>query len=266
MEGTTIGAGTAGPNFVGVGVQKAGTTWVAWILEQHPQIHFAKEKELSFFTRRFHKGWKWYETHFCDKGDRIAGEFSVNYIYSPRPEPTRKQFYPNFNPRPALLFWRKAPSARLELFRRYRGLQVFAMFRDPAERAWSHYWYWRRRRERMGKPIVPFEKMFADDGRWIRLQGMYASHYEDWRKSFPAMGIFFYDDLKSDPYGLASDIYRFLGVDDEFEPKIDKRFHEGNYPPMPRETRAKLVEAYRGQIDHFASMTSRDLRHWTQVD
>ena len=60
-----------GPDFVGVGIQKSGTTWVGWILEQPPEV-LMRKKEISFFVRYFHRGWNWYESWFEDKGQRRA--------------------------------------------------------------------------------------------------------------------------------------------------------------------------------------------------
>ena len=57
-----------GPDFVGVGVQRAGSTWVAEMLRQHPEV-WMREKEISFFTRHYHRGWDWYEAHFAGRRD-----------------------------------------------------------------------------------------------------------------------------------------------------------------------------------------------------
>ena len=156
-----------GPDFVGVGVQKAGTSWAGYVLAQHPGL-FINKKEISFFVRFYHKGYSWYHAWFEDKNGRLAGEFTQSYIISPRPDPEHREFYPNWNPRRRIFFWREQPSARDELKAHYPDVRVFAMFRNPVDRAWSAYWFWRRRKERIGKRFVEFEKMWADDGRWIK--------------------------------------------------------------------------------------------------
>ena len=250
-----------GPDFVGVGVQKSGTNWLADVLGQHPDV-LIRKKEISFFVRHFHRGYGWYESLFEGKDGRLAGELSVNYIYSPRPDSTHREFYPRWNPQRSLEFWRRYPSACDALRTRCPGLRVFGLFRNPIERAWSHYWHWCRRRERNRKPIVPFERMFADDGRWIQTQGHYADLLAAWRKRFPDMGVFFYDDIKADPRVLARAIYRFVGVDEGFEPKLSRRVNVGDYRSMPESVRALLLETYRDQILRFQEMTGRDLSHW----
>ena len=157
-------------------------------------------------------------------------------------------------------------SARDELVAHYPGLRVFAMFRNPVDRVWSHYWYWRNRKVRLRKGFVPFERMFADDGRWIRLQGDYADLLSHWREAFPDMGVFLYDDMRADPAALARSVYRFVGVDEGFAPALSKKVNLGKYEPMPRQTRERLVEAYRDQVVRFAAMTGRDLSGWLDVE
>jgi len=254
-----------GPDFVGVGVHKAGTSWLGTMLAQHPRL-FINKKEISFFVRFYHKGYRWYHRFFKNKNGRFAGELTVSYITSPRPDPQHREFYPKWNPRRLIFFWRKQPSARDELKKWYPGVRVFAIFRDPADRAWSAYWFWRRRKERLGKRVVDFETMWRDDGRWIRTRGMYADQLAYWREAFPDFGVFFYDDIKSDPVGLAQSAFRFLGVDDTFVPEgYDRKVNKTDYNPMPPEIREMLVEYYRDQIIRFAEMTGRDLSHWLRV-
>jgi len=264
MESTTlITPRSEGPDFVGIGVQKCGTTWLGDILSQHPDV-LVEKKEISFYTHHFHKGYNWYHNWFKEKNGRIAGEITVSYLFLPRPDSFHKEFYPKRNPKRTLLFWRKQPSARDQLLEHYPGLRVFAIFRNPADRAWSHYWFWRNRRERMGKRIVPFEDFFAADARWVQTHGLYADHLAYWREAFPDMGVYLFDDLKNDPDTLIKDLYRFVGVRDDFTPVIGEKVNAGRYEKMPKEVRTQLIAHYRDQIERFSVMIGRDLTPWLQ--
>jgi hypothetical protein len=253
-----------GPDFLGVGVQRAGSTWVTNVLRQHPQV-WMRRKEISFFTRHYHRGWGWYEKHFAGRDDRTAGEFSVNYFYAPRPDSTHREFYPRWNPRRKVQFWRELPSPRHALARRYPDLRVFVVLRNPVDRAWSHYWYWRSRRAHSRKRVVPFERMFADDGRWIDTQGRYADHLAHWQQVFPRMGVFFFDDLRERPAEFACELYRFVGVDPHFAPKTSERINARPYEPMPPELRRALVAHYGDQVERLQEMVGRDLSGWLSV-
>jgi hypothetical protein len=254
---------SAGPDFIGVGAQKSGTSWIGYVLAQHPQI-FCPRKGVNFFVRYFHRGYGWYQHWFDDRGGRKAGEISSNYLYSPRPDAAHKQFYPRWIPRERLFFWRRRPSARDEIHARYPDVKVFAIFRNPIERAWSHYWMWRNRKERIGKAkrVVPFHQMFRDDGRWIRTQGYYGHYLAHWREHFPDMGVFFYDDLQRDPLGLARQLFGFLEVDPDFVPETDEPIFKGSYEPMADADRALVVEAYREDNRRFSELVGRDFSHW----
>ncbi len=253
-----------GPDFVGIGVQKSGTTWAGDILAQHPKILIQK-KEISFFVHHFHKGYDWYEKWFQGRGNGIAGEFSVNYIYTPRPESTIKEYYPKWNPRRKLLFWRNNPSARDELKRCYPEVKVLAFFRNPIQRAWSHYWFWRNRRELNRKCVVSFQQMFKEDGRWLQLQGNYADLLSFWRHSFPDLGVFLFDDIQERPVALTRELFEFVGVDPGFVPVFSGAVNSGDYPLMPKDIQRDLIEYYREQILCFAAMIGRNLDHWLVV-
>lgn len=250
-----------GPDFVGVGMQKCGTTWLADALVQHPGV-MMDQKQLDFFVRYFYKGYKWYNSWFKDRNGRKAGEYTPNYIISPRPESFRKEFYPSWNPRRIICFWQKQASARDELKAHYPGVKVLAIFRNPIERAWSSYWSRLNRKARIGKSYVPFQKMWDDDGRWIRTCGFYSKHLSHWREVFPDMGVYFYDDILNDPAGLLRDVYRYIGVDDTFVPDVSRKIHTGNYDAIPLETKEMLIDFYRDEISNFSAMTGRDLSHW----
>jgi len=87
-----------------------------------------------------------------------------------------------------------------------------------------------------------------------------------WCEAFPDFRVFFYDDIKTDPVGLAQSLFRFIGVDDTFVPEgVERTMNRTDYNPMPPEIRQMLVEYYRDQIMRFAEMTGRDLSHWLRV-
>ena len=74
------------PNFVGVGARKAGTTWLAECLREHPEIFMSTPKELSYFGKRYRtsRSEEWYLSHFQHAGDyRAVGEYSPSYIRDP---------------------------------------------------------------------------------------------------------------------------------------------------------------------------------------
>ncbi|MFT4684416.1 MAG: hypothetical protein ACI863_001019, partial [Flavobacteriales bacterium] len=64
-------------NFYCVGAQKAGTTTLHDILNQHPDVFLPKTKEAHFFDNdeKFEKGLEWYENTFFNESsnEKILG-------------------------------------------------------------------------------------------------------------------------------------------------------------------------------------------------
>lgn len=144
-------------------------------------------------------------------------------------------------------------------------MKILAFFRNPVQRAWSHYWFWRNRRERNHKRIVSFQQMFEEDGRWLRLQGHYADQLSFWRRSFPDIGVFLFDDIRERPHDLAKELFEFVGVDPEFNPVFPGAVNPGRYPSMPVDMQENVIEYYREQVLSFAARIGRDLDHWLTI-
>lgn len=75
------------PNFIGIGAERCGTTWLHEILAAHPGIYVpSRRKELRFFNLNYEKGLPWYEKYFPTntKGSNYTavGEVTPGYFYS----------------------------------------------------------------------------------------------------------------------------------------------------------------------------------------
>lgn len=72
------------PNFLIIGAQKAGTSWLAYQLEKHPEIYLPK-KEIHYFDKGFNyqKGLSWYEKQFDEVTEQKAiGEKTPEYLWA----------------------------------------------------------------------------------------------------------------------------------------------------------------------------------------
>ena len=52
------------PTFIGLGAQRAGTTWAYNCLAEHPQVFMSRKKELHFFYVNYSRGLDWYRRQF----------------------------------------------------------------------------------------------------------------------------------------------------------------------------------------------------------
>jgi len=72
------------PDFLIIGVQKSGTTWLARMLRQHPDVHMPGN-EVHYFDKvhNYKKGEEWYRGHFTGAERKQAvGEKTPDYIWA----------------------------------------------------------------------------------------------------------------------------------------------------------------------------------------
>ena len=52
------------PNFICIGAQRAGTTWLYHCLKEHPEVFVPEKKELRFFNYHYSDGIEAYKQNF----------------------------------------------------------------------------------------------------------------------------------------------------------------------------------------------------------
>lgn len=185
------------PDFLVIGAEKAGTTWLYEVLRSHPQIFLPDAKELHFFNSmdsngrrndRFENGLVWYENHFATapKG-AICGEATPMYLCDPL-APSR--------------IHQLCPSARL-----------IVILRNPISRAWSHF----RMARAKGHITESLDRLIAEQDPRILGRGLYARQLAHWFALFPRnqFSIHFFEDIVSRPRPTLSRIASWLNVDPE---------------------------------------------------
>ena len=90
-------------DFIGIGAQKAGSTWLYKNLSQHPQVNINKKEinffndKFSFYSKRFgsnyDKGLDWYKLKLNIEENQLNGEITPNYLYDSKvPKRINKHF------------------------------------------------------------------------------------------------------------------------------------------------------------------------------
>ena len=201
------------PNFMVIGVPKAGTTWLWTVLKQHPDIYVSTEKEINFFNNKlnYSKGIEWYRHHFSSCTHEYAiGEFTPNYlrVIDNKEESELNNSTINI---PSLIY------------KQYPNIKLIVSLRDPVKRAVSAYYH------HIGSGFLsPFQK-FSEVShiRGITSTGFYYSHLCKWLKYFnkdQIMILIYEEDILQDKENTLLRILQFLNVDEFFEPKrIDRR-------------------------------------------
>lgn len=203
------------PNFFIIGGVKCGTTSLYRYLQQHPEIYMPRVKEPQFFAyegepparRPAHMvtTLKEYVALFdAVSGERAIGEASPTYLY--------------YSERVAPRIRRHVPNPRL-----------IACLRNPVERAFSQF----QMAVKLGKETcVDFAQgLRAESSRvqkgWGPIfhytrQGFYYEHLRRYMDLFgrDRVRVYLLDDFARNPISVLQDIFRFLGVDDRFIPKV----------------------------------------------
>jgi hypothetical protein len=110
------------PDFLIIGAQKSGTTWLADQLSLHPGIFMAPE-EIHFFDKaqNFSRGVKWYSEHFAKAGPgQLASEKTPDYLWA------------NGDGAEGHL-----PDVHLKLYQTLPAARLVVVVRNPVERALS---------------------------------------------------------------------------------------------------------------------------------
>jgi hypothetical protein len=183
-------------DFIGVGAEKAATTWLADCLREHPEIFVPKQKELFFFNEydphflevknyKYSKGLGWYEKYFQNADEEnLKGEVSPTYLYCKKAAKRIKKNFPN--------------------------AKILIILRDPVERAYSQYIHDLRLGLLDG---MSFNEAITKH-RSYKIKSTYSDHVKNYFDIFSKKNVLVLvlDDIEKNPSEEIKIVYRFLGV------------------------------------------------------
>ena len=241
-----------GPDFVGVGTGKAGTSWWYSLIMQHPQIEANRlgRKELSYF---YHYGYSdipecdidTYKQAFAAPPGSLCGEWSPGYLnfpfcieYLAKAAPKAKILIILRNPVDRTisqlnqLYSVRAKAFNLEPDMEYI-LKVYSFYPE----ALCHINYTRSLRQLL---------RYYDRSQLLILQ---------------------YEKCQKDPIKEISDTYQFLGIDENFIPAdIDKKINKRPYvvPPLNETERKRLAEYFSDDVFEIVNLFPEiELKLWS---
>ena len=267
------------PDFIGIGAQKAGTTWLARNLAPHPEIHMPR-KEVHYFDRKMRDrsnvvtrlfGKSKNDEQWRRQVRRIPSqviknpsleELRWNYRYYLRPyddrwyaqifEPKRGKVSGEITPAYSALDREKVahvhglmPDAKLIFF-----------MRNPIERVWSQTVMSFDKAEKGSAESVAEKEIFKKIGRTSTSKlSNFLRTFENWGAFYPDERFFvgFLEDTAYLPEDLLEGVYGFLNVDTTFRPpQADKKVHSRSAATMPSKVAVHLAHNYRDEIARLA--------------
>lgn len=185
-------------NFLVVGAQRSGTTALYRFLKQHPSICMSNTKEV----------------HFFDNDNIFSSRCNYSIYHDHFININRKSMFGEVTP--IYMYWKTAP-ARIKAYN--PEMKLIFILKNPADRAYSHYWLARRNR----KESLPFflairlEKLraFKQDRVHSYIdRGFYSVQIERMRRYFPMQQMLFLknEELIYNHHDSMRRIFNFLGI------------------------------------------------------
>ncbi|WP_298497229.1 sulfotransferase domain-containing protein [uncultured Maritimibacter sp.] len=177
------------PSVIFVGPTKCGTTWIDSYLRGRPEVALPVfQKETFFFDKAFHRGVDWYKAQFGQQTG-IGVEVAPSLFHKAQ--------------------------ARENLAATIPDAKIVIVYRDPLDRAVSHYFHYRKAGERQ-MPIADMARVHPD----IVEAGLFKTHAAVWERLFPGKVAYLkYATLKSDPLAFCEEVCSIIGIENVGKPQ-----------------------------------------------
>jgi len=173
------------PNFLFIGPDKSGSTWLQARLSKHPQVFLPAAKDTYFFGAEFGRGLAWYEGHFAGAKPEhvIVGEICHDYLFDAEAADRIHELIPK--------------------------AVLMVCLREPVDRAFSAYLNMRRN----GWDIGTFAEAAASHPELLD-HSRYGKHLSTYLERFPAEQIVvtWFDELSADPQAFLDTVTDALGI------------------------------------------------------
>jgi hypothetical protein len=290
------------PTFLGIGAQKAGTSWLHYLLKRHPEAWLPPEKELHYFDRspeypspsflatssplaRLRGSEPWERKQMRDGARKLMAALRERDIKRARwvtrryfgyygDDWYRKVFRPagtasavgEITPSYSIL-----ESEDVAKIRRLNpDMRLVFLIRHPVDRAWSAIRFFIEK----GRPDAATEpperiiqrlqwKNMARRGDYERTLEVFLEHFDS-----DQLLVGFYDAITNDPTGLLDGVTDFLGISrfDHSTLNTGVRINASVPAEMPPEVRAYLVETYDPMIQRLAKRFGGYAERWRDPD
>lgn len=231
-------------NFLGIGAQKAGTTWLFQKLRLNRGISFPAGKEVHFWDEKFPGGIDWYRSLFSGQkfDGKVCGE--ITPAYSILPIETIRECHVNFP-----------------------DLKLVYLLRNPIDRAWSA-----AKMTLAGSKMEIHEvsdKWFIDQfkSRGSLMRGDYESCLRNWLACYTRENLLvcFFEEILGEPEVLLKKCFQHLGVHEDlydWNAGLKSPVRRGIQADIPPNLRSVLEEIYRPKIESLEEYLGADLAAW----
>lgn len=265
------------PDFLIIGPQRTGTSWLANNLEWHPEVFFSNPKEIFYFNnlgkpenRRHQSDYlEWYLNFFQPSAQQRLKRSVAYFRYY-------KEFFKikAVGEGTATYGGMVAPEVIDEILLMNPRIKIILMLRNPVKRAWAHC-----KKDLSNQSVVneqyrsieeiPIKEIkdFVTSGYQIKC-GKVSEIHELWLNKVGQdnllVGVF--DDLREDPAGLLLNVMQFIGVRSEEKflthrmgRVVNKTDNRNEKRDIPQEIEDLLSDLFADQIQWVNQKAGREL-------
>lgn len=201
---------------MGIGVPRAGTTWLYQLMASHPEIYVPEQrKEVHFFDRYYDRGYQWYSQFF------------------PLPQEQNSQYKAIGEITPHYLYCDKCPERIAQLS---SVNKLILLLRDPVSRAYSHYLF-RVRVDNYSESFEDFIDFVPEAIEW----GFYSKGLENYLRYFSKNQflVLIYEHIFDDLDFTQNKLAAFLDINSNFfSPSVVNAKVNKSYQPKLKRTYA----------------------------
>ena len=266
------------PGALCIGAQKAGTSWLAQMLGQHPQVWIPPFKEVQYFNHLFipeHR--RWIAWHYRQKPQEIRDRHARRGIPMP-PEldaylngATRgKMFHNQWYKR---IFAPAPPSAMpMDFTPEYSTLpaegvdyvanflpkaKIIYLIRHPVDRAISQLRMNLQRERRQPRTLADW--MAELDNPVLYDRGDYASYLPRWQARYPGMLVLPFGRIAREPQAVMDAVEAHLGINPWPYANMAERVFANRDPlQLPSQAIAALETRLAPQLDFLKDHLGAD--------
>lgn len=275
------------PDFICIGAQRGGTTWLYRQLQRQPKVWLPPVKEVHYFDRKGQaeglsllwqsKRWR---GEALRQTAKALGRLSLvdlwwirRFFLDARTEEWYRQL---FNPGTTQVCGDLTPAysilnsdAVAEVHALMPEVKILFIMRDPVKRAWSHAIKGLVFDQGIAREQVS-DQRFIDhfESDFSRLRGNYIRTLDIWQGFFPEEQLFiaFMEDIVSRPSELIEDICGFLGVASagagNFAADGERTNAKAAGHDIPEHLRLYLSRLYRDEIATLAVRCGETPARW----
>ena len=214
--------GPRGPDFLVIGAQRAGTTWLHRVLRGHPELWLPPVKELHYFDQIGKpRSWEGRKKRFRGRlgNSPPIGLWDLRYFFGRRSDEWYAMLFHKAQLK-GLIAGEVTPAYAVlddEVFRRIQRtnpkLKLIFIMRDPIERAWSAVNN-ALKKGRLDEALTVEAALERARRPHPLARSAYIDTIRRVESIFPPEQLHccFFDDLAQRPASFVSDILSFLGV------------------------------------------------------